>query len=130
MECSKILLRIHRMAPEVVRKEDYDEKVDMWSLGISIIEMLDRVPPHYSVNDDTELFNLILTEPSPTFTYSSPNMYMRGLVAWLLDKEVQTRPQAKDVLNELEAHIQKQLLPCSSSIELAHFLNQVLLQKQ
>lgn len=113
------------MAPEVVRKEYYDEKIDMWSLGITIIEMMDRVPPHHFINDETELFNLVLTEPSPTFTYSYPDMYVRGLVAWLLDKEVVTRPCAKDVLNEIDTHVQRHLLPCSSSIELAHFLNQV-----
>ncbi|KAI9310083.1 kinase-like domain-containing protein [Dichotomocladium elegans] len=86
------------MAPEVVREEPYDEKIDIWSLGITIIEMMDRVPPHYLIKDEEELFDIIATEPSPTFTYSYPSMYMRGLVAWLLDENVKSRPSAKDVL--------------------------------
>ncbi|RUS26716.1 hypothetical protein BC938DRAFT_484218 [Jimgerdemannia flammicorona] len=86
------------MAPEVIRELPYDNRVDMWSLGITIIEMMDRVPPHYLIKDEEELFTVILSEPSPTFTYSYPTMYMRGLVAWLLDEDRRTRPGAKDVL--------------------------------
>ncbi|ORX58238.1 kinase-like protein [Hesseltinella vesiculosa] len=114
------------MAPEVIREEYYDEKVDMWSLGITIIEMMDRVPPHYAIKDDEELFDIIATEPSPTFTYSHPSMYMRGLVAWLLDEEAPTRPCAKDVLMEIDAHVKSRLLRCSTTQELARFANQVL----
>lgn len=86
------------MAPEVIREQPYDEKIDMWSLGITLIEMMDRVPPHYLIKDETELFTTILSEPSPSFTYSAPTMYMRGLVAWLLDETPSTRPHAVDVL--------------------------------
>ncbi|KAG2214933.1 hypothetical protein INT46_004734 [Mucor plumbeus] len=114
------------MAPEVIREDYYTEKIDMWSLGIAVIEMMDRVPPHYLIKDETELFSVVTSEPSPTFTYSYPSMYMRGLVAWLLDEDANTRPIAKDVLLEIDTHIQRHLLPCSSPIELAHFLNQVL----
>lgn len=114
------------MAPEVIRENYYNEKIDMWSLGVAVIEMMDRVPPHYLIKDEAELFNVITSEPSPTFTYSYPSMYMRGLVAWLLDENATTRPVAKDVLLEIDTHIRSHLLPCSSSVELAHFLNQVL----
>ncbi|KAG0192534.1 signal transducing kinase of the PAK [Apophysomyces sp. BC1034] len=86
------------MAPEVIREECYNEKIDMWSLGITIIEMMDRVPPHYQIKYEEELFDVVTSEPSPTFTYSHPSMYMRGLVAWLLDEDPSTRPSAKDVL--------------------------------
>lgn len=114
------------MAPEVIREENYNEKIDMWSLGITVIEMMDRVPPHYSIKDEEELFDIIATEPSPTFTYSYPTMYMRGLVAWLLDEEPEVRPSARDALLEIEAHIQSNLLPCCDAKELTRFLNQVL----
>jgi serine/threonine protein kinase len=98
------------MAPEVIREQLYDEKIDMWSLGITIIEMMDRVPPHYLLKDETELFTAILSEPSPTFTYSYPTMYMRGLVAWLLDETPSTRPHAVDVLQVRLLFIYKMLI--------------------
>ncbi|ORY94245.1 kinase-like domain-containing protein, partial [Syncephalastrum racemosum] len=114
------------MAPEVIREQYYDEKIDMWSLGITIIEMMDRVPPHYLMKDEIELFAAILTEPSPTFTYSYPTMYMRGLVAWLLDEHPATRPSAKEVLHEIDAHVQNKLLRSATVHETLRFMNHVL----
>ncbi|KAI8584390.1 hypothetical protein K450DRAFT_219635 [Umbelopsis ramanniana AG] len=114
------------MAPEVIREQYYDETIDMWSLGITIIEMMDRVPPHYRIKDEYELFETVLTEPSPTFTYSYPSMYMRGLVAWLLDEDPRTRPSARDVILEIDAHIQSNLLRTSTPDQFTNFLYQVL----
>lgn len=86
------------MSPEVIRENTYDEKVDLWSLGITLIEMMDRVPPHYNIKDDEQVFQKILDDPSPTFTYSYPTIYCTGLVAWLLEDDPSNRPTAKDVI--------------------------------
>ncbi|KAH8556917.1 kinase-like domain-containing protein [Umbelopsis sp. PMI_123] len=114
------------MAPEVIREVAYDEKIDLWSLGITIIEMMDRVPPHYAIRDEQEFFNIALNDPSPTFTYSYPSMYMRGLVAWLLEESPQSRPNARDVILEIDTHVQHGLLHSSTPEKLASFVEQVL----
>ncbi|KAI9311396.1 kinase-like domain-containing protein [Dichotomocladium elegans] len=114
------------MAPEVIKECPYDEKVDLWSLGITIIEMMDRVPPHYAVKNDDEVFDLVLSSPSPSFTYSQPTIYCTGLVAWLLEMNPENRPTAKDVIAEIDLHIEQNLLKTADASSLVAFANKAL----
>ncbi|KAI8093387.1 kinase-like domain-containing protein [Halteromyces radiatus] len=115
------------MAPEVIQEHSYNEKVDLWSLGITLIEMMDRVPPHYSTKQDEEVFQKILDEPSPTFNYSYPTIYCTGLVAWLLEENPDNRPSAKDVMMELDLHVEQGLLKTSNAQQLSNFVNKTLI---
>lgn len=53
------------MAPELIRGDGYTDKVDVWSLGITALEMANGEPPHYHKKPLKALL-LITTSPSPT----------------------------------------------------------------
>ncbi|GLI67977.1 hypothetical protein VaNZ11_012179 [Volvox africanus] len=86
------------MAPEVIdtSEEGYSEKADVWSLGITIIEMATGAPPHASQHPLRVLF-LIPKGPPPQLDGDfSPEM--KDFVAACLQKNPSERPAARDLL--------------------------------
>jgi serine/threonine protein kinase len=52
------------MCPELIRGVDYDTKVDVWSMGITTIEIIDGEPPLMNELPMRAML-LITTNPSP-----------------------------------------------------------------
>ena len=38
------------MAPEIVQGKEYDERCDLWSIGIVGIELAEQNPPKHQIN--------------------------------------------------------------------------------
>uniref|UniRef100_A0A8C1ZZF9 non-specific serine/threonine protein kinase n=1 Tax=Cyprinus carpio TaxID=7962 RepID=A0A8C1ZZF9_CYPCA len=53
------------MAPEVISKSPYGTEVDVWSLGIMLVEMVDGEPPYFSETPVAAMKRL-RDEPAPT----------------------------------------------------------------
>jgi serine/threonine protein kinase len=52
------------IAPEVVQEVSYGAKADVWSLGITILEMCEGRPPHFNVHPMRAIF-MISLRPAP-----------------------------------------------------------------
>ncbi|KAI9321681.1 kinase-like domain-containing protein [Dichotomocladium elegans] len=113
------------MAPEVIAVEPYKENVDIWSLAITMIEMMDRVPPLYDVDDTRQIFYQILYGKPPSFTFSKPSPSVHGLVRWMLNPDGATRPGATEVRTRIDQLVQEGQLFCAKQPELAALVQQV-----
>jgi serine/threonine protein kinase len=83
------------LAPEIIQETGYNHKADIWSLGISVIEMAEGVPPHFDVHPMRVLF-LIPTSPPPRLKAGGGwSEALRDFVARCLTVDPDDRPDAK-----------------------------------
>jgi len=86
------------MAPELIRGHDYGTKVDIWSLGIMMIEMAEGEPPYMEYPPLRALF-LITTKGIPPLKDTAKwSRDFHDFFAKTLDTNVQSRPEANDLL--------------------------------
>uniref|UniRef100_A0A669DF81 non-specific serine/threonine protein kinase n=1 Tax=Oreochromis niloticus TaxID=8128 RepID=A0A669DF81_ORENI len=88
------------MAPEVILAMDegqYDGKVDVWSLGITCIELAERKPPLFNMNAMSALYHIAQNE-SPTLQSSEWSEDFRNFIDSCLQKIPQDRPHSDDML--------------------------------
>ncbi|XP_040564141.1 serine/threonine-protein kinase PAK 3 [Lepeophtheirus salmonis] len=88
------------MAPEVVKKQTYGKSVDIWSLGILVIEMVDRHPPYM---DETPLQAMYYISKK-----KSPPIKSKGILSKemskFLERCLQFQPNKRSTASELLEH--------------------------
>ncbi|XP_058014050.1 serine/threonine-protein kinase TAO3 isoform X5 [Ahaetulla prasina] len=88
------------MAPEVILAMDdgqYDGKVDVWSLGITCIELAERKPPLFNMNAMSALYHIAQND-SPTLQSNEWTDSFRRFVDYCLQKIPQERPSSSELL--------------------------------
>ncbi|KAK5638578.1 hypothetical protein RI129_012873 [Pyrocoelia pectoralis] len=89
------------MAPEVILAMDegqYDGKVDVWSLGITCIELAERKPPYFNMNAMSALYHIAQNE-SPSLQSSEWTDCFKYFVKSCLQKLPGERPTSSKLLS-------------------------------
>ncbi|KAJ3272571.1 Protein kinase [Terramyces sp. JEL0728] len=87
------------MAPEVVKQKEYGAKVDIWSLGIMIIEMLEAEPP-YLEEEALKALYLIATNGTPKLKNpDTVSFKLNGFLASCLEVDEDKRAACQELLD-------------------------------
>ncbi|XP_038597146.1 serine/threonine-protein kinase PAK 6 isoform X2 [Tachyglossus aculeatus] len=87
------------MAPEVISRTPYTTEVDIWSLGIMVIEMVDGEPPYFSDSPVQAMKRLRDSPPPKMRNAHKASPVLRDFLERMLMRDPQQRATAQELLD-------------------------------
>lgn len=91
------------MAPEIMRcghkeVDGYDNRIDVWALGITAIELGDGKPPFQDMHPTRALFQIVRNPPPGLYRASNWSQHYVDFIAECLEKNPEHRPYMAELL--------------------------------
>ncbi|CAH1732570.1 unnamed protein product [Aphis gossypii] len=118
------------MAPEVILAENkdnsgevpyYDQKIDVWAVGITAIELGDGKPPYLDIHPTRALFQIVRNPPPGLSKPSNWTQLFNDFIAECLEKNSDHRPCMEELLEhpfitQIPDNVQQEVKSVMSSI--------------
>ena len=86
------------MSPEVIQRTEYGTEVDIWSLGVLLIEMIDGEPPFFDEPPLTAMRIIRDQSSTPRARSRALSPDLESFLSLLLTREPRHRPSAVQLL--------------------------------
>jgi serine/threonine protein kinase len=86
------------MAPEVLNKEEYDQTIDIWALGITCIELAENEPPFFNLSPKEVMKQIIKSPPKGLNNKSKWSNEFNDFISRCLTVDRFKRPSAEELL--------------------------------